>query len=67
MTLRVGDIVKSVRVVSQDNFMGKRRHVHARPGDIGEVLDVMPGGQVNVLWKRSGTKSVASPDDLQPR
>lgn len=48
--------VVASQVLTEKNFMGKKRHVHARTGERGQVIGVDPDdGHFTVRFHRSGT------------
>lgn len=47
-------LVVAVEEITEENFNGQARHVHAARGDAGRVLEV-DGEWLNVRWLRVGT------------
>lgn len=59
--------VRALVQVTEDGFNEDgKEHVHAEPGDEGEVIDVPGDGFVMVRWKRTGTASACVTEELEP-
>lgn len=67
MNFRRGvQVVAVVRITEQD-FAGKRVHVHAEAGDRGRVLSRGERPElVNVLFEKSGTITIVDVLELRP-
>lgn len=63
--MRIGDQVVAVVQVVEEGFSGAGTHVHAEPGDVGQVLDA-GDGLLMVRWERSGTACDCDASELRP-
>lgn len=61
--LKGNRVVAAVRF-EEDDFEGEGTHVHAEPGDAGEVEDVFEDGGLMVRWERTGTACDALAGEL---
>lgn len=53
--MHVGDQVEALVRFAEENFVdGEGAHVHAEPGEVGEIVDLCDG-TLMVRWARSGT------------
>lgn len=53
--MKVGDFVVALEPIIEKNFGGRRVYMHARPGDLGRVLDVYADFTYFVGFKASST------------
>lgn len=63
--INTGDWVQALRTIREANFNFKPLWTHARPGDVGHVLDVDADGWPCVYWERSGTSTDVDPESLK--
>lgn len=61
--LKGNKVVAAVRF-EEDEFDEGGTHVHAEPGDAGEVEDVFEDGGLMIRWERTGTACDALPGEL---
>jgi ribosomal protein S11 len=47
--------VRATALLTERNFLGEDLFVHAEPGDIGTIIDVLDEEWATVLWEQSGT------------
>ncbi|SEU06753.1 hypothetical protein [Stigmatella erecta] len=59
-----GDRVCAASMITEENFMGRGRHVHARQGDLG-VVQKVDGEWLTVTWVLTGTTYDSHISDLQ--
>lgn len=64
--MQIGDLVVAAVQVTEEGFSGAGTHVHAEPGDAGQVLDVDDAGLYTVRWERSGTACSCDAGELKP-
>jgi len=58
-------VVATMKFVELGFKRAGRTHVHARPGDLGRVVDVFADGGFMVRWERSGTACDADVSEIR--
>ena len=64
MVVKIGEVVRAVVTITESDFNGAAEWIHARPGDLGIVVDVEDG--VTVRFQRSGTATLVDELDVIP-
>jgi hypothetical protein len=62
--MKIGTRVKALKRLTEENFMGAALHVHAEPGDIGEVVDV-DDTWITVRFQPSDTATGCAPEEIK--
>lgn len=63
--MKTGDRVTASRKITEAGFMGKRVHVHALKGDLGQVR-LQDGEYSTVTWERTGTTTDCHASEIEP-
>ena len=63
-TMKKGSSVVALQRFEEQGFNGPGVHVHAEPGDVGEIVDVFDLGFM-VRWARTGTACDAFGREIQ--
>jgi hypothetical protein len=58
-----GNRVIAKVMFEESDFDGEGIHTHARPGDVGEIVDVFESGLM-VRWLETGTACDATADEV---
>ncbi len=62
----IGDWVQATEVITESDFMGQKRWVHARKGGIGHVISVSEDPNwVDVFFERTGTTSICHTSEIK--
>jgi hypothetical protein len=62
--MKIGQRVRAVEKLTEENFAGKALHVHAERGDVGEVVHV-DQHWVTVRFDGSGTAYSCAPEEVR--
>jgi hypothetical protein len=64
-TFAVGDKVKAVKQIRENNFNGQETWTHAEPGDTGEIIHRNEWFLPTVRFDRTGTATIVTPTEIE--